>query len=452
MWLQGCAFFIALLSFQMVSADGLRPKDFVDSKGNKITFVDFQEVQHQILYNVTKQTAEFVTTISFVSSAEGAPVFDLVEEPLALELDGQKATQVLMDSPDKSTKFRVVALNIKPGKHILKVAGLIKKNVEFSAEGVKSGFWMTDLSDRGYTERYLPTNLEYDQFATKIDAVISGSQKKHVLFTNGKFLSSRRSNSFSIVFPEKFTTSSLFFHLGPEDAYETQSAVFVSKTGRAVPVGVYKQKGSSESLDAFMKRAQAALKELEETYGPYLHPTVVIYAAGSGGMEYCGATITSLSALSHELGHSWFARGVMPSNGNAGWMDEAITSWRDGGYKKVPSISGNRPMADHGEYNRTTDDSAYGFGASFIGHLHAQVPNFIDFMRHLFLKKNFSPLTTEDFANELSTFTGKDFTALFKKHVYRTEADRARRIFRRAPAVPNPNHPLLTDEQMRRLL
>lgn len=452
MWLQGYVFVVAFLSFQIVSADGLRPKDFVDSKGNKVTFVDFQEVQHQIQYNVTKQTADFVTTIVFVSTAEGAPVFDLVEEPMALELDGQKVSQVLMDSPDKSTKFRVAALVIKPGKHLLKVAGVIKRNVEFSADGVKSGFWMTDLSDRGYTERYLPTNLEYDQYSTKIEAAISGTQKKHVLFTNGKTLSLRRSNSFSAIFPERFTTSSLFFHLGPEDAYETQTGVFVSKTGRAVPIGIYKQKGSLESLDAFMKRAQSSLLELEGTYGPYLHPTVVIYAAGSGGMEYCGATITSLSALSHELAHSWFARGVMPSNGNAGWLDEAITSWRDGGYKKVPSITGSRPMADRGEYNRTTDDAAYGFGASFIGHLNALVPNFLDFMKQMFAKKNFAPLTTEEFANDLSVFTGKDFTPLFKKHVYRSEADRARRIFRRAPAVPNPYHPLLTEEQMRRLL
>ena len=70
----------------------------------------------------------------------------------------------------------------------------------------------------------------------------------------------------------------------------------------------------------------------------------------------------------------------------------------------------------------------------------------------MFTKKSFAPLTTEDFANELSTFTGKDFAPLFKKHVYRSETDRARRIFRRAPAVPNPYHPVLTEEQMRKLL
>jgi hypothetical protein len=52
-------------------------------------------------------------------------------------------------------------------------------------------------------------------------------------------------------------------------------------------------------------------------------------------MEYCGATMTDPGALGHELTHSWFARGVMPANGNTGWIDEAVASWRDDGYPRA---------------------------------------------------------------------------------------------------------------------
>ena len=80
------------------------------------------------------------------------------------------------------------------------------------------------------------------------------------------------------------------------------------------------------------------MRELEQTYGPYPHEALLIYCTGniSGGMEYAGATMTSLEALGHEITHSWFARGVMPANGNAGWIDEAIARWRDRGYPRAP--------------------------------------------------------------------------------------------------------------------
>ncbi len=435
-------------------ANGLRPKDFVDPSGNKIVFVDFQEVHHKIVFDVAKSSAEFVTSIVFKSETEGAPVFDIVDDPTAVELDGQKADQMLVTSPDQATKFRVVTRKLRPGKHVLRVAGTITRNVSFGLGTVKSGFFMTDLSDRGYTERYLPTNLEYDQFATKMEVAVVGTQKRHTVFTNGAMLpvARRRANVFAIAYPEKFTTSSMFFHLGPEEAYDTKTGVFVSKTGRAVPIGVYRQAGATQDLERYLNVAVKELASLEEIYGPYLHSNVVIYAFGSGGMEYCGATVTSLAALSHELAHSWFARGVMPGHGNAGWLDEAITSWRDDGFKKVQTFSGNRPMADGGDYKRSTDSSAYGFGASFIGHLHSEVPNFFDFLRHMIKNRSWYPLTTEEFVNELSNFTGRDFRPLFQKHVYRSPSERARRIYRSTPRVPNPYHPELTAEQERRML
>ena len=80
-------------------------------------------------------------------------------------------------------------------------------------------------------------------------------------------------------------------------------------------------------------------------------------------MEYAGATRTSMRALGHELHHGYFARSMMPSRGNNGWIDEALASWRDNGYdsRAIGSLSPSK-MGAHSEYRRTTDRAAYSKG------------------------------------------------------------------------------------------
>jgi hypothetical protein len=91
--------------------------------------------------------------------------------------------------------------------------------------------------------------------------------------------------------------------------------------------------------------ARNVMQELEQTFGAYPHETLLVYCTGasSGGMEYAGAAMTSQAALGHEITHSWFARGVMPANGSAGWIDEAIARWRDLGYPRANVIA-PRPL------------------------------------------------------------------------------------------------------------
>src|SRR5690606_28199516 len=115
------------------------------------------------------------------------------------------------------------------------------------------------------------------------------------------------------------------FHLGETGRFVERSAVYHGLE-KEIPVLVYSPR--SDLADSGLARALSVLAELEGTYGPYAHAKMVAYITpDGGGMEYCGATMTSLWALEHEFTHSWFARGVMPADGNAGWIDEAIASW-----------------------------------------------------------------------------------------------------------------------------
>ena len=79
--------------------------------------------------------------------------------------------------------------------------------------------------------------------------------------------------------------------------------------------------------------------------------------------------MTDMSALGHEMFHFYFARGVMPANGNAGWVDEALASWRDDGYQSLGTLSGSSNMSGRPYYTRTTDTAAYSFGERFMSYL-----------------------------------------------------------------------------------
>ncbi|MBX9767130.1 MAG: hypothetical protein K2X47_07660, partial [Bdellovibrionales bacterium] len=63
---------LVLAASHSASADGVRPSDFVDAKGNKAVFVDFKDAHYNIRFDVAAKTAKFVSVISFETSAEGA--------------------------------------------------------------------------------------------------------------------------------------------------------------------------------------------------------------------------------------------------------------------------------------------------------------------------------------------------------------------------------------------
>src|SRR5690606_27098526 len=102
-------------------------------------------------------------------------------------------------------------------------------------------------------------------------------------------------------------------HTVPEGTTDELEFSLRSVDGRMIPAVVYTAKsfwGGSTSLNQLKAMASEVFHELEGDYGAWPHPSLVIYNAGMGGMEYCGATMTSTSALGHELFHSYFARGV----------------------------------------------------------------------------------------------------------------------------------------------
>lgn len=413
-------FFVDLVHADLSHA----PASFMTSEGRAI-FTDFQSAEYDITYDSATKKVQAITKITFNTLEEGMPIFDMLESPISVMVDGEKTTSKTIKSADKETTYNLALKNLFPGRHVLEITSHIKENVSFTTEGVSSAFWFSDLDDRSYLEVYLPTNLEYDQYQMTFNLDFKNLLKQKV-YSNGEIIKLSES-AFTVTFPETYTASSLYFHTAPEGRYPEKIFTFKSIDGRDLPITAYAA-GSSSNMENIKKSIVTSLQGLESTYGPFLHDKLTVFIAGSGGMEYCGATMTSLWALNHELTHSYFARGgFMPANGNSGWIDEAITSWSDEGKTSKADISDvYSNMAGNSPYRRYTHGDAYTYGKSFMAHLNYKFKaegGLTTFLNHLIETDAFKPMTTEEFIVKISSFYNEDLNPLFKKHTYKRNPD-----------------------------
>jgi hypothetical protein len=427
------------------------PKSFSIKEG-KAVFVDFKEAIYNINYDLSAQSANVSSKITFENLEEGMAIFDLVATPTKVLIDGEVVSEKLTSTPNSETQVRIALKNLKPGLHELEVFAPLTNGVRFTDGGVSSAFWTSDLSERSFMEAYIPTNLEFDQFKAIYNVEFKNKlAPKQRVFTNGVLTKNSEAN-YTIEFPEYFNTSSPFFHTAPVGRYPETSFTYKSKDGRDLPVVIYTVNGS-EVLEGLKAKTIKVLDELEADYGPFAHPSVTIFNAGAGGMEYCGATMTDSSALGHELTHSYFARGFMPANGNAGWIDESIASWRDKGYQQISDLGWmSTSMAAHPEYTRITDRAAYSSGARFMGYLNYKFQDkggLKSFLAELVEKYKFQPMLTEEFVKLMSEFYGTEMMPTFKKYVY---GQGKAQIPYKSKREENPMHMKMTIEQMAKFL
>ena len=396
------------------------PEDFSTPAGKHV-FVDFTKATYEITYDATAKTAVVHALLAFNARSTGRPLFDLVAEPTQIKLDGAVTRADVVALPADASKVRSVVTAVTPGEHTLEVWTTLTQLVEFDATGTRSAFWTTDLNDRGYLERYLPANLEFDRVQMNLKLTFLNGTKTQRIYANG-IVTATGNNTFTVAFPEYFTSSSVFFHTTPEGAMSETVFTIRSIDGRDLPAVIYKKPSpwgsDAGELERLKTRTTSIIAELESDYGPFLHSSVTIYLAGSGGMEYCGATMTDSGALGHELTHSYFARGLIPANGNAGWIDEALASWRDNAYPRATAISGTANMAGRATYTRFTDYAAYTYGARFMSYLDGKFAaqgGLKSLLRKLIDEKAFTPYFTEDFRKWAEEHYGMPLEAEFKR-------------------------------------
>lgn len=395
-----------------------------NTEAGKAVFIDFQKADYSLQYDPSKKILTAKSSIIFESFEEGMPVFDMVENPTHFLVDGVKVPTKVISSPDEETWFRIALTTLKPGIHTFQLTSLVTQGVEFLSTGVSSAFWLNDLGDRAFLEAYLPANFEFDQY--KITLLIDFKSMSHQKFFTNGFVTQKSDNKFIVEFPETYNSSALYYHTAPIGRFKELNFNFISINGKVVPAVVY-SKESSIDLENVKNNVKTMIQNLENFYGPWLHEKIIVHIVNDGGgMEYSGATMTDLGSLNHELTHSYFARGgFMPSNGNAGWIDEALTTWSDSGRKSDPNLDGIMAnMADQSPYRRYTDNRAYSIGASFMSYLHFHFLSsggLTSFLNNLIQNNAFRPMTTEEFKNLMVVYYNEDLTDLFKDHVYKDQ-------------------------------
>jgi len=266
--------------------------------------------------------------------------------------------------------------------------------------------------------------MEYDQYSMELLVKLIGNSSPIKIFTNGDVLNGNPGESI-ITFPDHYNCAAPFFHMGPAANFSALTEVFVTSQKNKIPVTIYGKANSDPSR--YMSLAKRTLNELEADYGIFPHAKLVIYGTESfpGGMEHQGATITNLWALAHEITHSYFGRGLMPSNGDAGWLDEAMASWRDDGYRRISRLDqSSNHMAKRSQYIRFTPMSAYNEGAELMAYFDSRIALRSDekglktFLNKMMAEQVFKPGTTEEFQASLEAFAGEDMSEIFNPLVY----------------------------------
>lgn len=428
----------------------LAPADF-EVEGGMAIFVDIKEANYRITYDVTEKIATVKSHIVFNNRTTGLPVFDLIPNPTNVTLDGKKTKSLLRKDP-YGQKMRVVNLETTPGTHVLEMENVLTANTYFSEEGtsVSSAFWLRDLKYRKFLEQYIPTNYEYDQFKMVFDVEIKGAKNPKMDFYVNGTITQTSPNTWHIDYPEYFTTAALYFHMTPKGAKRRLEETYTSISGRKFQIITYSDWYLKTS--SFMKYAKEVMAELEADYGPWAHNSLVAYQTlPGGGMEHSGAAQTSIGALDHEMLHSYFAKGVMPGRGDDGWIDEAIASWRDYGYQRLPSVSfAASNLGNHSPYKRNTDDRCYVLGRAFMAYLDYRLQDMGGlkaFLKGYFAAYKHTIWTTQHFKNNLEFFSGINFDAEFNQYILNDHNEGTDHAL-----SANPYHLPLSDAQLKNLL
>jgi hypothetical protein len=221
----------------------------------------------------------------------------------------------------------------------------------------------------------------------------------------------------------------VMFHLAP-----ARTHVLAERRIQGVDVRVLAPLGGVTADEAFAI-LESWLAELSATLGPFPMPrglSVVLTQSG-GGMEYYGATTTSLRALRHEVFHMYFACSTVARTYRDSWWDEAINVWyersADAAYASIPDGFRSDIVSGRSAVAVGFDGRAYAEGSRVMQAVAAGMggrSRMVAFLRDLHARRSFDPFTTWDLVDEIRAWSGQDFRDRFLLWLYTSGGTRAR--------------------------
>ncbi len=390
---------------------------------SKIVPIDITKTVIDVSVDQAAKALNVSGKVAFRQAEEGMPLLNMLPDPITATVDGHalpasqlvrmnvgpgtlteprfidEAAYALLPLAERThvQPTRLLAQKLKPGAHELTVGyslspeSLMKddrnESLTIDDHGVDFFMRMSDLvktfpgaGARGasFAGAYLPSNFQFDRIplTVKLDVPATPAQR---VFTNGTL--EKTSTGFQVTFPPGFTTSEPFLHLVPAAAITEKTSTLRSIDGRDIAITAYAKKSALSStregkqlLDDGQKIISTTLAEMEQLFGPYPHATFVAQLwphtmpqDGGTGMEYAGATESALDALRHETIHSYFGRSLSPRDGNAGWIDEAVTTWlTDGRATSDTHAAWSHDLGVDTDYAQETNPAAYNAGPNLL--------------------------------------------------------------------------------------
>jgi aminopeptidase N len=208
-----------------------------------------------------------------------------------------------------------------------------------------------------------------------------------------------------------------------------QDTIFEERNINGVDVRVLAFVGGAY-VDGAFDMLEQWLPELEDNLGSFPMPRglSVFLTSSGGGMEYYGATITSLYALMHEVFHMYYGCSTVNKTYRDSWLDEAINVWYelsvDPTFYPMPDTYSSNIVSGRSPAAVGFDRRAYNEGAHIMEAVARELGGrngMIAFLRYVHSNYSFSPFTTLDFLDYLEDYSGVDMTARFLNWLFQGE-------------------------------
>jgi hypothetical protein len=399
---------------------------------------------------VANREAVGQATVEFCGgSVDGRPALDLRQPVEWVRLDGEALTpddlahRDLGAGPD--ARMRVLDVPVEAGsRHVLEVGYRIETPdadgavpIAWAGDGVTFDLWMSDLQPGRYLEMWVPAPLIHDRFALHLDIALEGTDRPHTLIANTAGVDAEpKRRTWSLLYPAHFTALSPMLVLAPADSMEMRrSAVGLPGWDRSLGLVTARHIDADADLGAAEADLQGWLAYLAARYQPWVHGDTfwaVIWSPGRG-MEYDGGTTASVSALEHEVFHSWFGRGVKPARASDGWIDEAFTVWSTAAHRAEPARFASEALAldeppvtlyPPNPWSRHTPVESYRQGArlfSGIAHLLGGPDRLRAAMADWYKANAGNLVTTDGLGAHLKLWSGTDISPLWARYVHGRE-------------------------------
>ncbi len=284
-----------------------------------------------------------------------------------------------------------------------------------------------DLKGSGNEEWFPTLNTPHELARHRLTLRVSGTVPYRCLGSGKVERTGNAAWQEWVLDPEREVASyTLMFVLLPEADTVLKEGVIAG-----IPVRMTAFTGGA-AIEPAWAELESWLPQLAAEIGPFpMSRGLSVFLTGSGGgMEYFGGTISSPSALSHEVFHMYFACSTVARTYRDSWFDEAITSWYDRTYPDylVPIADGYRSNMVSGRSPVAVgfDVRAYYQGTQIIetmARLLGGRSAMTAFLGDVHRRHAFAPFSTMDLAEYFRQYSGIDLSREFRDWLYSGQGD-----------------------------